>query len=183
MRKNIIFVMLLLFFHNGCSFLREEKIYTIFKYENIEQKVFNNSIGYDLTIDDIKKISIILKKCINNYNTEIENTFLEFIKSSEKNIENEKYRNIYERVKNIGVEQQIMIKSHFINLEDYKRQYVAIINENGEKEVWVNCFHNEYKNSDWKKEIIQYYDGGNKFFNVKINLTKSEYYGLWINGI
>jgi hypothetical protein len=51
-------------------------------------------------------------------------------------------------------------------LSKYNRQYMAIINENNEKEVYVNCFYNdnfEY----WKDEIIIVMDGGSDFFNLK----------------
>ena len=67
-----------------------------------------------------------------------------------------------------------------INLDSYKRQYVGVINNKGEKEVWVNCFCRQGK-IDWKKEIIMTADGGNCYFNLKINLTTGKYYNLQIN--
>jgi len=71
-----------------------------------------------------------------------------------------------------------------IDLSKYNRQYVAILNENGEKEVFVNCFRSEdmKKNGFWKNKLIFVVDGGNKFFNIKINLTKLFYYDLQVNG-
>lgn len=67
------------------------------------------------------------------------------------------------------------------DLKRYKRQYVAVINSTGEKEVWVNCFC-DASNKDWKNEIIEVLDGGNCYFNLKINLTKGQCYDLMING-
>lgn len=68
-----------------------------------------------------------------------------------------------------------------IILANYKRQYVAIKNEKGEKEVWVNCFcgHNAW--DGWKKQLLLVNDGGNCYFNLKINLTQRRCYDLWVN--
>lgn len=65
--------------------------------------------------------------------------------------------------------------------EKYKRQYVAVTNKNGDKEVWINCLcqiHGNY----WKTSIIMVDDGGNCYFNLKINLTKEKCYDLGVNG-
>ena len=71
-----------------------------------------------------------------------------------------------------------------LGLQRYKRQYVAVINEKGEKEVWINFFCKEdFEYLDWKKELIIVNDGGNCYFNLKVKLTKGEYYDLHINGV
>lgn len=70
---------------------------------------------------------------------------------------------------------------HHIDLADYKRQYVAAINADGEKEVWINCFCiGSFE--DWKQNVVFVLDGGKCFFNVKINLTKKQCYDLGVNG-
>lgn len=69
-----------------------------------------------------------------------------------------------------------------IDLPGYTRQYTPIINEKGEKEVWVNCFCHSY-NIDWRKQIILVLDGGDCYFNLKINLTLKTYYQLMVNGV
>ena len=66
------------------------------------------------------------------------------------------------------------------DLPKSKRQFVAVINNNGEKEVWVNCFAGDFEN--WRKQIVMVDDGGKYFFNVKINLTKKNYYDFMVNG-
>ncbi|AEV98146.1 hypothetical protein A4D02_33690 [Niastella koreensis] len=63
----------------------------------------------------------------------------------------------------------------------YKRQYVAVTNDKGEKIVWVNCFCH-VDGFDWKKSIVMVSDGGSCYFNVEINLTRGEYNGFWVNG-
>ena len=69
-----------------------------------------------------------------------------------------------------------------INLTDYKRQYVPIINTQGEKEVWVNFFCESFAADKWRTKTVQVEDGGKCYFNIKINLNTKEYYDLDING-
>jgi hypothetical protein len=71
-----------------------------------------------------------------------------------------------------------------IGLSKYNRQYIAIINENGEKEVYVNCFKNRQVRNDehWKNHLIIVVDGGSDYFQIKINLTKLFYYDFFVNG-
>lgn len=68
--------------------------------------------------------------------------------------------------------------------DDYCKQFVGAINFKGEKTIWVNCFCEKFKDDfkNWKTEIIGVDDGGNCFFNIKINVDKNEYYDLNING-
>ena len=63
---------------------------------------------------------------------------------------------------------------------DYKVQLVPVINEKGEKEVWINCFCSDFGH-DWRKDIMYVDDGGSCFFNLKINLSTKKYYDLSVN--
>ena len=65
--------------------------------------------------------------------------------------------------------------------EKYKRQYVAVVNKNGDKEVWINCFCQTY-GDNWKTSIVMVDDGGNCYFSLKINLKKEKCYDLLVNG-
>jgi len=68
--------------------------------------------------------------------------------------------------------------------KQYSKQCIVKINKNGEKEVWVNCFfNNDFSVSDWKQNILQVEDGGEYFFNFKINISNKKYYKLIINGL
>ena len=70
-------------------------------------------------------------------------------------------------------------------LENYHRQFVGGEKENGEKIIYINCFCyviDEYFKK-WKTELIMVDDGGNCFFNVRVNLDKKEYYELMVNGL
>lgn len=70
-------------------------------------------------------------------------------------------------------------------LEDYNMQFVGGELEGGDKIIWVNCFCSTETEilKKWKTDIVYVADGGNCFFNVKINLKKREYYGLMVNGM
>jgi hypothetical protein len=116
----------------------------------------------ELTPQDLDDIETLLKKCIDEYNNGQEKQFNE-IKS--------KYP---ERNSDIG--------NFTIDLIRYKRQYIAAINNKGEKEVWINCFCNTW-NKEWKKEqLLIVKDGGNCYFNLKINLSTKKYFELSVNG-
>jgi hypothetical protein len=67
------------------------------------------------------------------------------------------------------------------NLNNYKAQIVPVMNKNGEKEVWINCFC-ETSDIQWKEKIIMVKDGGNCYFNLKINLKTLKVYDFGVNG-
>jgi hypothetical protein len=48
--------------------------------------------------------------------------------------------------------------------------------------VWINCISKRNKYIDWQMQIIQVRDGGDAYFNLKINLTTGKVYDLYING-
>jgi hypothetical protein len=114
-----------------------------------------------LTDNDAIIVDSLLKKCIDKYNVEAEKEFKQIVG------ENSNYKPNKE--------------DFVIDIEKYKRQYFVITNSKGEKEVWVNCFCNSWK-KDWRKELIRVKDGGNCYFQVKVNLTKKKCYELIVNG-
>jgi len=67
-----------------------------------------------------------------------------------------------------------------IKLDTYRFQFLPVINENGEKEVWVNSFCTDFPN--WQTQIVSVTDGGNCFFNLYVNLTKNSYDRFYVNG-
>jgi hypothetical protein len=115
----------------------------------------------ELTTQDFNEIENLLKKCIDEFNPEQEMRFNE-IKSKypEKNFD---------------------IKYFTIDLKRYKRQYITMTNGKGEKEVWINCICDTYT-EDWRTGLIIVMDGGNCFFNLKINLSTKKYFDLSVNG-
>src|SRR5690606_14846420 len=71
------------------------------------------------------------------------------------------------------------------NHYNYDRQYIAAINENGEKLVWINFFCDETLSEfyDLRKERTDVADGGHCFFEIKVNLTEKEIIGYKYNGL
>jgi hypothetical protein len=69
-------------------------------------------------------------------------------------------------------------------LTKYKRQYVGIINQNGDMVVWVNFIWAKDKDSIKKlgDEIIIILDGCSYYWNVKVNLSSENLFDLSING-
>jgi hypothetical protein len=65
----------------------------------------------------------------------------------------------------------------------YYKQLIVVINKNGEKEVWLNCLCNTRGGDAWRTKIIMVDDGGNCYFNLRINLTTKKYYNLMVNGL
>jgi hypothetical protein len=135
--------------------------YAILKFNKSDKWLFENSRPVDLNSTEINEIEILLSACIKAYNPTQ-------LKQFDKiNKEHPEYR---------------IDKSQFIiDLKRYKRQYIAVINKKGEKEVWINCFC-ERGSSNWRKEIVEVLDGGNCYFNLKINLTRKTYSDLRVNG-
>jgi hypothetical protein len=69
-----------------------------------------------------------------------------------------------------------------IDLKNYRRQYVPVINRSGEKEVWINGFCTHF-DSDWHKDILIVFDGGKCFFQLYINLSTQTCSDFNTNGI
>ena len=65
---------------------------------------------------------------------------------------------------------------------NYRKQLIIVINKIGQKEVWVNCFC-RVDNDKWKTKMLGVEDGGNYYFNFKINLTTKKYFDLGVNGV
>jgi len=141
--------------------------FTVWQNENYTQA--------ELEYNDFELSNSILTICVTNYNIEQEKRFQE----------------ICSRYPDTKFD-----KNHFvIDLTRYYRQYICVTNERGEKEVWINfhCaefFFNSLDNIDetiellsaWKAGKLVVLDGGNCFFNLKINLTTKKYYDLSVNG-
>jgi hypothetical protein len=66
-------------------------------------------------------------------------------------------------------------------LSAYKRQYVAIINSKGQKEVWIGFFCREPE--DWRKSEILVEDGGACYLVVRLNLRHRQASEMMANGI
>ena len=61
-------------------------------------------------------------------------------------------------------------------LSTYRRQYVAVLTEKGEKEVWLNFIGGDY--GPWREAPVSVDDGGKCYFQLFINLTQRDAYHL-----
>jgi hypothetical protein len=71
---------------------------------------------------------------------------------------------------------------HKIDLSNlnYRKQLIVLVNMEGKKEIYVNCFC-KIDDDSWKTEYFRVYDGGNCFFNFKINVAERQYFDLQVN--
>lgn len=67
------------------------------------------------------------------------------------------------------------------NLDEYKFQFVGLLNPKGEKEVWVNALCRDF-GQDWRTNVIMVNDGGSCYFNFYVNLTKQIFDRFDVNG-
>ena len=68
-----------------------------------------------------------------------------------------------------------------LKAKKYKKQLVPVVNSKGEKEVWVNCFCDDWEKA-WRNQIVMVQDGGPCYFSFKLNLTTKKVYDLTVNG-
>ncbi|MCR8667686.1 hypothetical protein NO995_08330 [Aestuariibaculum sp. M13] len=121
----------------------------------------NNDIT--LTDEELEIIEVLVRDLLADHNKEQEKVFLE---------KQTKHPDIYNNP-----------EEFFIYLSQYRRQYIPSLNENEEKVVWVICFCKSSEvNNRWKTQTILVKDGGNCYFNLKVNLSKKECFDFKVNG-
>jgi len=136
--------------------LKDQK--TIDKLINVYKILPEFSKTFDITKAEFDFIEEVSRECISNYNKNVMNGF-------KKRGEKRKYAKMYQ------------IK----DLKNYKIQYVPYLNEKGEKEIWINGFCDDF-DSDWKRDIIYVFDGGNCYFSIKLNVLTGECLAIGTNG-
>ena len=133
----------------------------IIKNDEVLPHLLQDAAGSaELSNNDLKVIDKTLETVIADYNSEHEIIFKQF----------------GEQHPDANFKREYFI----IDLKSYKRQYIAFYNKLGEKEVWVNCICNASK--DWQHKLVTVKDGGNCYFNLKINLTRDFNYDFYVNG-
>lgn len=120
----------------------------------------------ELLIEEIKIIDSLFTKSIIEYNLKRKELF-------EKN----------------GETDSILKINLFIDLKRFKyyRQYMPVVNKQGEKIVYINCFcknlNTKMESTYWRKELVQCSDGGSCFFELYINLSSKSYFDFRVNGL
>ena len=113
-------------------------------------------------------------------NTEL--TLIEEIIVKAVSTNNEKQQNRINEHNLAHPEKPITENGYELKLVEFKRQYIPVINTEGEKIIWINFFCHDMDVSNWKSDIIMVRDGGNCYFNLKVNLTKKTFFDFQVNG-
>ena len=140
------------------KFLKSQ--FVILNYKS-EWNMFKAAKPTDLTREELDEIEVILRETIDKHN---DVQAAKVIEHNENNPDN-----------------QIEKTQLELKYAGYLRQYVPVVNENGEKEIWLNFMIDNFMAENWQTEIAEVNGGGNLYFNLKINLTKKESYDLKIN--
>lgn len=136
--------------------------YVILTYDPDWHWIFEKAEAANLSADELQQIEAIINRAVAEHN-EAEKQALK--------AHNEKYP-----------QQQRTETGYEISTEGHKRQYVPVITAEGEKQVWINFFCDDFGDELWKTKLFIVEDGGNCFFNLKVNLSKQTYADLVVNG-
>ena len=88
------------------------------------------------------------------------------------------------------------IKEIYENINDYYYQLVPYIDENNRKIIYINSLcksfvknpepklnsEDQKKEKEWKSHLYEVTDGGNCFWQVKIDIENKEYFDFSVNG-
>ncbi len=138
--------------------------FSILKYDSSHRYTFPSTFKpADLSSQEVIECEMLLRAYVLNYNIEATKEFEEVTK----------------KLPNLKFD----IKQFTIELEEYGRQYMAGLSEDGNKIVYVNCFcypeEFEYRN----KELVEVTDGGNCFFSFKVDLKNRKIFDFRENGV
>lgn len=142
---------------------------TIFTTHAKKNSIFSKDYQLSqLNKSDISECEHILKNFIDQYNIKGKIK----LDSLEKHYNTPKYKGI-----------QFLENQFYIDLQKYGRQYIAVKDKHSHKIVYINCFCNPseftYRKHDW----VQVDDGGNCFFQIKIDLNDKKVIDFRENGV
>jgi hypothetical protein len=169
----------LTFFPSDFDLVKAEK--AVLKYDFLEfidgkypykLKILNSKLKQRLSIDTLKYKDYSLF----TYDSAFYGYFDKNVKAYDLNTK-ELFQ--VDQILNRCISQHLSMRS-----EEYFKQCIAIKNSENETIVWVNCLCKQtHFSKTYQYDIIHVNDGGDCFFSVKINLTKGNYYDLFINGL
>lgn len=135
--------------------------YAILWFDTTDTWLFENARSSSLTQTEIEEIESILKKYIDAYNQNQQRQF--------------------DTISKAHPEYNLNVDNFVIKLSKYKRQYFPVINSAGQKEVWINCFCNDF-DKNWRRDMLIVKDGGNCYFSLKVNLITKKISRFIVNG-
>lgn len=70
------------------------------------------------------------------------------------------------------------------NMVKYRRQYVGYLTNDGDIIIWINLLDDlSVSEKELGTEIIQVKDGGARYWNICVNITKRKLFDMYINGV
>ena len=132
----------------------DTSLIAVLTYDYSNFELFNDYKPAKLLAAENEIIELLLNECVANYNNK------QTIKNSALNNKN------------------------LLAVSNHKRQYIAVVNRNGEKIVLINFFCEAYGPS-WKEQIVLNKEADKLDvcdFRLKINLNTKKYYDLKISG-
>jgi hypothetical protein len=138
--------------------------FNVIKYDTSYSYIFPTKFkAIDLSDEEIIQCETLLKSFMVGYNAEAIKRFNEMT---------EKYPSA-----------QFKLAEFKIELKNYGRQYMTVVSDNGDKIVYVNCFCNPAHFNYRDKELVHVDDGGNCFFNFKVDLRTKKIFEFMENGV
>ncbi|MDP4204015.1 MAG: hypothetical protein Q8861_15135 [Bacteroidota bacterium] len=142
---------------------------TIFNTQEKKNWIFPKDYQlFQLNQSEISECERILKIFINQYNIKGKAK----LDSLKKRYNTPKYQHI-----------QFFKNQFYIDLKKYGRQYIAVKDKHSHTIVYINCFCNPSEFSYRKQEWVQVEDGGNCFFQIKIDLNDKKVIDFKENGV
>lgn len=132
----------------------------IIPYDSIKHLQFIEGRQAVVTKAEVAELNNLFSRCVSGFNVGAEKNYIE------------------DKKKFPG--DQLKKDSYVLAIDRYKRQYIAVINEKGEKVVWINCYCSNEAHVSKDVEIVL--DGGNCYFNLKVNLTDKKCSEFSVNG-
>jgi hypothetical protein len=132
--------------------------YVVVGLDSTHEISYLNPMPSSIDFNELKIVDSLLTIAVDSYNVKI-------------NIE---YENARKKYKDVDIQKDDFL----IELRKYVKQVVVYKNREEEKEVWINC----YRSDEISNVIVDVNDGGNSFFNVKINLRTKLVYDFSVNG-
>ncbi|MDH7447634.1 hypothetical protein [Aquimarina sp. 2201CG14-23] len=135
--------------------------YTILTYTPKWHWTFNNVKPSQLQESELIEIEEVLKSAIQKHNQTQKNQLIEHNKNNS--------------------DDPITQTNYEVQLQGYMRQYVPVINNKGQKEVFINFFCDATDEKNWQTQLVQVEDGGNCYYSVKISMETKKYYEFEVN--
>ncbi len=135
-------------------------------------------IKYDSSYYYIFPTSYKSTELTNREILECENLLIAFIIDYNRNAINKFYK-----MEKRHPEIKLRLEDFTIELKDYGRQYMGVVSNDGEKIILVNCFCNPQEHSFRNKSLVDVEDGGNCYFQFKVNLKDKRIFDFIENSV